>query len=205
MQGSNTGLPQCRQILYQLSHKGSPTEVKHKSPNMMRENVVNRPCVSLTPNMIAQLLTGKKEELGEDNKDRTEHEPLWAECTKVHVFGLEGPHEFKSIWFWEPTINIHSVSSVQLLSHVWLRPRGPQHARPPCPSLTLAVYSNSCPLSRWCHATISSSVIPFSTWLQSLPASRSLQMSQLFPSGDQRIGVSASASVLWWTFRSDLL
>ena len=75
-QGSNTGLPQCRQILYQLSHKGSPTEVKHQSPNMMRENVVNRPCVSLTPNMIAQLLTGKKEELGEDNKDRAEHEPL---------------------------------------------------------------------------------------------------------------------------------
>ena len=63
-QGSNPGLLHCRQILYQLSHKGSPTEVKHKSLNMMRENVINRPCVSLTPNVIAQLLTRKKEELG---------------------------------------------------------------------------------------------------------------------------------------------
>ena len=75
-------------------------------------------------------------------------------------------------------------------------PHGLQHARPPCPSPTPGVYPNSCPLSWWCHATISSSVIPFSSCLQSFPASGSFQMSQLFTSGGQSIGVSASASVL---------
>ena len=71
-----------------------------------------------------------------------------------------------------------------------------QHARPPCPSPTPGVYSNSCPLSRWCHPAISSSVIPFSSHLQSFPASESFPMSQFFTSGGQSIGVSASASVL---------
>ena len=68
--------------------------------------------------------------------------------------------------------------------------------RPPCPSPTLEVYSNSCPLSQWCHPTISSFVIPFSSCLQSFPTSESFQMSQLFTSGSQRIEVSASTSVL---------
>ena len=77
-----------------------------------------------------------------------------------------------------------------------LQPHGLQHARPPCPSPTPRVYSNSCPLSWWCYPTISSSVIPFSSRLQSFPASGSFQMSQLFASGGQSIGVSASASVL---------
>ena len=77
-----------------------------------------------------------------------------------------------------------------------LRPHGPQHARPPCPSPAPGVDSNSCPLSRWCHPTISSSVIPFSSRLQSFPASGSFQMSQRFTWGGQSIGVSASASVL---------
>ena len=77
-----------------------------------------------------------------------------------------------------------------------LRPHGLLHARPPCPSPTSRVYSNSCPLSRWCHPTISSSVIPFSSWLQSFSASESFQMSQFFISGGQSIGVSASTSVL---------
>ena len=77
-----------------------------------------------------------------------------------------------------------------------LRPHGLQHARLPCPSPTPGVYSNSCPLSWWCHPTISSSVVPFSSCLQSFPASGSFQMSQLFASGGQSIGVSASASVL---------
>ena len=71
-----------------------------------------------------------------------------------------------------------------------------QHTRPPCPSPTPRVYSNSWPLSRWCHPTISSSVIPFSSCLQSFSASGSFQMSQLFTSGGQSIGVSASTSVL---------
>ena len=77
-----------------------------------------------------------------------------------------------------------------------LRLHESQHARPPCPSPTPGVYPNSCPLSRWCHPTISSSVTPFSSWLHSFPASGSFQMNQLFASGDQSIGVSASASVL---------
>ena len=78
-----------------------------------------------------------------------------------------------------------------------LRPHGLQHARPPCPSPTPGVYSNSCPLSWWCHPTISSSsVIPFSSCLQSFPVSGSFPMSQLFTSGGQSIGVSASTSVL---------
>ena len=87
-------------------------------------------------------------------------------------------------------------SSVQLLSHVSLPPHGPQHARPPCPSPTPRVYSNSYPLSRWCHPTSSSCVIPFSSRLQSFPASGSFQLSQFFASVGQSIGVSASASVL---------
>ena len=77
-----------------------------------------------------------------------------------------------------------------------LRPHGLQQARPPCPSPTPRVYSNSCLLSQWYHPAISSSVVPFSSRLQSFPASGSFQMSQFFTSDGQSIGVSASASVL---------
>ena len=76
------------------------------------------------------------------------------------------------------------------------RPRESQHIRPPCPSPILGVHSDSRPLSQWCHPAISSSVVPFSSCPQSLPASGSFPMSQLFTWGGQRIGVSASASVL---------
>ena len=91
------------------------------------------------------------------------------------------------------------ISSVQFSHSVEsdsLPPHGLQHARPPCPSPTSRIYSNSCPLSQWCHPTISSSVIPFSFHLLSFPASGSFQMSQFFASGGQSIGVSASTSVL---------
>ena len=84
----------------------------------------------------------------------------------------------------------HSVMSESLRLH------GLQHCRPPCPSPTPRACSNLCPLSRWCHPAISSSVVTFSSRLQSFPASGSFQMSQLSASGGQRIGVSASASVL---------
>ena len=77
-----------------------------------------------------------------------------------------------------------------------LRPHELQHTRPPCPSLTPGVQPNSCPSSRWCHPAILSFVIPFSSCPQSLPASGSFPMSQLFAWGGQSIGVSASASVL---------
>ena len=90
----------------------------------------------------------------------------------------------------------HSVQFSCSVMSESLQPHGLQHARPPCPSPTPRVYSNSCPLSWWCHPTVSSFVIPFSSCLQSFPASESLQMSQFFASGGQSVGVSASISVL---------
>jgi len=111
-----------------------------------------------------------------------------------------------------PDDQVFQSSSVQFSCSVVsdsLRPNGLQHTRPPCSSPTPGVHSISCALSRWCHPTISSSVDPFSSHLQSLPASGSFPMSQLFTWGGQSIGVSASASVLpmntqdwfplWWT------
>ena len=92
-------------------------------------------------------------------------------------------------WFLKLGGQFSSVTSKSL------QPHGLQHTRPPCPSPTPRVYSNSCPSSQWCYPIISFSVIPFSH-LQSFPASGSFQMSQLFTSGGQSIGVSASASVL---------
>ena len=77
-----------------------------------------------------------------------------------------------------------------------LRPHGPQHARPPCPSPTPRVCSNSCPLHRWCHPTNSHSVVPFSSYLQYFPTSVSFPVNRLFILSGQSIGASASASVL---------
>ena len=88
-----------------------------------------------------------------------------------------------------------SVQFSHLVVSDSLRPHGLQHARPPCPSPTPGVHSNSCPSSWWCHPAISSSVVPFSSCPQSLPASESFPMSQLFTWGGQSIGVSASTSV----------
>ena len=103
------------------------------------------------------------------------------------VFGVDGSW---SIFHHQSVQFSRSVTSESLPPHRL------QHARPPCPSPTPGAYSNSCPSSLWCHPTISSFVIPFSSCLQSFPASRSLPVSQFFTSGGQRIGVSASASVL---------
>ena len=90
-----------------------------------------------------------------------------------------------------------TFSSVQSLSHVWLFATPWTAARQASLSITTSrAYSNSSPFSRWCHPTISSSVVPFSSCPQSFPASRSFQMSQIFTSGGQNIGVSASTSVL---------
>ena len=104
------------------------------------------------------------------------------ECTRfIEIFCIEElGWKFSSVSF------SHSIVSDSL----W--PYRPQHARPPCPSPSPGVYPNSRPLSRWCHPTISSSVIPISSCPQSLPASGTFQMSQLFPSGGQ----SSSTSVL---------
>ena len=108
-------------------------------------------------------------------------------------------HEIAYIFLLRLSSAHKSVSSVQF-SHsvvsIFLWPHGLQHARPPCPSPTPGVYSNSCPLSWWWHPTILSSVVPFSSHLQSFPASGSFPVSQFFTSGGQSIGVSGSASVL---------
>ena len=98
-----------------------------------------------------------------------------------------------------------SWESVQSLSRVRLCDPMNQHARPPCPSQTPGVYSNSCPSSRWCHPAISSSVVPFSSCPQSLQESGSFPVSQLFAWGGQSIGVSASASSFQWRPRIYLL
>ena len=94
-------------------------------------------------------------------------------------------------------LTVQSISSVQLLSRAWLfvTPWTVAHWLP-CPSPISGAYSNSCPLRQWCHPTISSSVVPFSSYLQSFPTLGSFQMSQFFASGGQSIGVSASASVV---------
>ena len=103
---------------------------------------------------------------------------------RTSFFGVSSRRSRRS-----PSVQFSSVMSDSL------QPHGPQHAKPPCPSPTPRVYPNSCLSSQWCHPTISSSVTPFSSLPQSFPASGSFPMSQLFTSGGQSIGVSASASV----------
>ena len=108
--------------------------------------------------------------------------------------------------FWRMCIrNLTVLQFSQSVMSDSLRPHESQHARPPCPSQTSGVCSNSCPLSQWCHPAISSSVVPFSSCPQSLPASGSFPVSQLFTWGGQNIGVSGSTSVLPVNTRTDLL
>ena len=115
----------------------------------------------------------------------------WAEVARMDILS-----------FFLPTGEAFSflpLTSVQFSRSIMsdsVQPRELQHARPPCPSPTPGVHLNPCMLSRWCHPTVSSSVIPFSSCLQSFPASGSFPVSQLFTSGGHIIGVSASTSVL---------
>ena len=111
--------------------------------------------------------------------------------THVHVW-LIHVNVWQKLPQYSKVIKLSSVAQ----SCPTMPPHELQHARPPCPSPTPRVYSNSCPSSQWCHPTLSSSVIPFSSCPQSFPASRSFPMSQLFAWGGQSIGVSASTSVL---------
>ena len=108
--------------------------------------------------------------------------------------------KFRSLTIWTMHfIHLFVNGSVQFSRSVVfdsLWPHELHHARPPCPSPTPGVHPNPCPLSQWCHPTISSSLIPFSSCPQSFPASESFPMSQLFTSGGQSTGVSASTSVL---------
>ena len=99
-------------------------------------------------------------------------------------------------------LSVHFSCSV-MSDSLW--PHEPQHTRPPCPSPNRRVHPNSCPLSWWCHPTLSSSVVPFFSCPQSFPPSGSFPMSQLFTSGGRSIGVSASTLVLPMNPRTDLL
>ena len=115
-------------------------------------------------------------------------------CTTMSIAAL-----FTTSRIWKQprcpsTVQCSSVQSLIVSNS--LRPHGLQHTRPPCSSPISGVYPNLCPLSWWCHPTISSSVVPFSSHLQCFPASGYFQMSQLFASGGQNIGVSTSTSVL---------
>ena len=119
-----------------------------------------------------------------------EMKQIWNETNHIHIFHL--PRQIVcqagDMWVFVPISSVqfsHSVVSISL----W--PHEPQHARPPCPSPTPGVHPNPRPLSRWCHPTISSSIVPISSCPQSLPASGAFPMSQLFTSGGQSIGASA--------------
>ena len=143
-QGSNPGLPHCRRILYQPSHKGRP-------------KLGVKLLISFSKKLSLSWISSS-----------------WKTTTRT----------FSSVQF------SRSVMSNSL----W--PNESQHAKPPCPSPTPGVHPNSCASSRWCYPAISSSVVPFSSCPQSLPASGSFPMSQLFTWGGQTIGVLASTSVL---------
>ena len=113
-------------------------------------------------------------------------------------FGVQEKKNLSLLLLLSYCVLYQEKSSVQFSHSVmsdFLQPHESQHDRPPCPSPTPGVRSNSCPSCWWCHPTISCSVVPFSSCLQSFPASGSFLMSQLFTSGGQSIGVSASASV----------
>ena len=103
--------------------------------------------------------------------------------------GEPSPCQMLGAWIFSLRTSVQFSCSV-VSDSLW--PHGLQHTRPPCPSPNPRVYSNSCPLSQWCHPTISSSVVPFSSCLQSFPASGSFPMSQFFTSGGQNVGASAS-------------
>ena len=117
----------------------------------------------------------------------------WIEVRKADILPYSW---FKRESLQSLTITYSTSVQFSCYSCPTLQPHEPQHARPPCPLPTPRLYPNSCPLSRWCHLTISSSVIPFSSYLQTFPTSGYFQMSQLLLSGSQNIGVSASPSVL---------
>ena len=117
---------------------------------------------------------------------------LWLRCINSRLLFLV----WDTATFLAGPPKLAQFSSVTQSRLILCDPHGLQDTRRPCPSPTLRVYSNSCPSSQWCNPTISSSVIPFSSHLQSFPASGYFQMNQFFTSGGQSIGVSASASVL---------
>ena len=135
---------------------------------------------------------------GEETRTWKQVMAFRCQAARGRRFRKTGITQMQDIKAWnrtpKPGASVPFRSVAQSCLTLWLH--GQQHTRPPCPSPTPRVYSNSCPLSQWCHPTISSSVAPFSSRLQSFPASGFFPVSQQFTSGGQRTGVSASASVL---------
>ena len=117
-------------------------------------------------------------------------------CICFHIQDLEHFPQSSLVRLCGQFLPLSSVQFSRSVVSDSLWPRESQHARPPCPSPTPGVHSDSCPLSQWCHPAISSSVVPFSSCPQSLPASESFPMSQIFAWGGQSTGVSALASFL---------
>ena len=129
-----------------------------------------------------------------EGKNTLEERILWKTEEKIMIVWLSNPLRI----FWKEKAH-HEIRSDQISLSVVsdsLQPHESQHARPPCPSPTPGVHSDSRPSSQWCHSAISSSVIPYSSCPQSLPASEPFPMSQLFAWGGQSTGVSALASFL---------
>ena len=157
-QGLNPGLPHCRQILYHLSHWGSPRILEWVAYSLPRGNFLTQ----------------------ESNQGL-------LHCTWI-LYQLS--------YLGSPPFTFSSVQFSRSVMSDSLRPHELQHARPPCPSPTPGVHSDSCPLSRWCHPAISTSVVPFSSCPHPLPASESFPVSQLFAWSGQSTGVSALASFL---------
>ena len=164
-------------ILYCLSHWGSP--INHIN-RLKKEN---------------HLIVWTDER--ENAFDKTQYPFTIKTLRNTGELPQLNENHLQTDWFlYVVTLDSMCIGGVQLLSRVWLfESHGLQHMRIPCPSLSPGVCLNSCPFSQWCYQTISSSVVPFSSCLQSFPASGSFPMSQFCASGGQRIGALASASV----------
>ena len=147
----------------------------------------SRPLINVSKKQIYQTILPAVKQFVQENS-------LVIQWLRLHAFTAKGPGSVPG-----GGSKIPQAASVQFSRSVMsntLRPHESKHARPPCPSPTQGFYPNSCPSSPWRHPAISSSVVPFSSCPQSLPASESFPMSHLFASGGQSIGVSASASGL---------
>ena len=220
-QGSNPGLPHCEQTLYHLSHQGSPrgngllrdlfSSKWFKALSSKFKWLINLELIFVFSGALycvhVQLCLTLCNPIDCSPPDSTVHGIFPGKNTGVSChFLLHGsswpkdrPRSLALAGRFFTTAPPRKPSSVQFSHSVMadsLQPHELQHARPPCPSPTPGVYPNSCPLNRWCHLTNSSSVVPFSSCLQSFSTSGSFQMSQLFTSGGQSIGVSASTTVL---------
>ena len=170
-------------ILKQVFHK--------KIPNWPQANEKVQHCHQWNENKINELYYSLSRMA---NIKKTEYQISHPTCEEFKLLYLEN---LVAVFTKAP--HMSTRSSVQFSRSVvsdCLRPHESQHARPPCPSPTPGAYPNLCPSSQWCHPAISSSVIPFSSCPQSLSASGSFQMSQLFTWGGQSTGISALASVL---------